>query len=286
MSNEKNEQSTMLQINKRQKSFYESEEEMLLESKGNKATQIWRKMRRSQQRYREMLGIDELVYKKHWEWLGDLSDKKVLDLGCYSGNPKSLDIAKKSKSYLGIDLSEPAINLLKENLEAAQIPNARAESVDFLEADFQGKYKNHFDVIYAHSVAHHFKYFDAFLECVDNCLAEDGIVVTYDPLKTSLPIWALRTAYRPFQSDKDWEFPFSRKTFDEIGEYFTIKDLQGVMGSAKWGVPVYMLNKNLGERMGRKFQAIDEDKASRLGSGLWSCLQVTMCWGKKSRTTK
>lgn len=280
MSNVSTGQEKMLDINKRQKAFYESEEEMTLASKGNKMTQIWRKMRRAQQEYRKTLGIDHTVHEKHWEWMGDLSDKHVLDLGCYSGNELSLEIAEKSKTYLGIDLSAPAIDVLKKDLEERQISHAKAEAVDFLHEDFQNKYKNHFDVIYAHSVAHHFEYFEVFLECVKNCLSENGKVITTDPLKTSLPIWTIRTAYRPFQSDRDWEFPFGRNTFKEINKYFNIKNVQGIMGSAKWGVFVYLFNKNLGVNLGKKLKEKDGRNAAKTGWGLWKCLQVTMCWTK------
>jgi len=206
-------------------------------------TQIWRKMRRAQQEYRKTLGIDHTVHEKHWEWMGDLSDKHVLDLGCYSGNELSLEIAQKSKTYLGIDLSAPAIEVLKKDLKDAQMSHAKAEAVDFLHEDFQNQYKNHFDVIYAHSVAHHF-------------------------------------AYRPFQSDRDWEFPFGRNTFKQINEYFNIKNMQGIMGSAKWGVFVYLFNKDLGVKLGEKLKEKDGRNASKTGWGLWKCLQVTMCWTK------
>ncbi|MDZ7771624.1 MAG: heparinase II/III family protein [Balneolaceae bacterium] len=246
----------MLQINERQKDFYEVEERDL-ESKGNLPTRLWRWMRRRQQAVRNAMGVDEETDALQKKWMGDLSGKSVLDLGCHSGNPLSLYLARNCGSYLGVDLSESAIDILRDKLEG--IAHAEARAVDFLSPEFPDRT---FDVIYARSVFHHFEYFETFLEKLQGHLAPGAVVVTYDPLKTSLPVRLVRTLYRPFQSDSSWEYPFDKETFQTIQEHFEITDLRGVMGAAKWALPVGMLNvkagRGAGEKAGRRGQETRE----------------------------
>lgn len=89
----------------------------------------------------------------------------MLDLGCFCGNDPSLELARGSGSYLGIDLSERALEFLNRDLWEAGLygPDSRAEAR---------------------------------------------------------------------------EFPFTRRTFGEIGERFEIEALRGVMGRSKWALLV------------------------------------------------
>ena len=272
----------MLSVNQAQKRFYENRHDAELRSRGNRLTRAWRRLRRIQQAFRKELGIDDDVNRLHLEWLGDLSQKSVLDLGCYEGNDLSVDIARASSSYLGIDLSSSAIQVLRGKLHKEEISNAEARALDFLSSDFQETYRGKFDVIYAQSVAHHFQYFDVFLRCARNVLSQDGIVVTYDPLQTYPPLKIARTLYRPFQSDREWEFPFSRDTFRRIHPYFEITDVRGVMGRTKWAVPIFILNERAGTWVGKRMYHDDIKATSSIGRGLWRCLQVTMRWKKRT----
>jgi SAM-dependent methyltransferase len=212
-----------------------------------------------------------------------LSGKKVLDLGCYQGNSLSLFIAERAESYLGVDLSRPAIDRLRAKLEARGLKHAQARAVDFLDPNFT---ESGFDVIYAYSVAHHFRHFELFLKVLAAKLAPGGIVVTLDPMQTSLPTRMARAAYRPFQSDRDWEWPFTKRTFAEIQRVFEIAAVQGVMGYAKWCLPVSFVSEDLATRTGRNLFARDLKEASTIGPGLWRCMQVAMCWRKRAAPPK
>ena len=165
----------MLELNQKQTSYYEAG----ADRSAGLPTRLWTIIRDVMEQVRVAINVDADLYTKHWDWLGDLSDKRVLDLGCYEGNPLSLQIAERSASYLGIDLSARAIGILDEKL--SHIEHAHAEVADFLSPDFI----HEFDVIYARSVAHHFKYFDAFLGILNQRLRPGGIVVTFDPLEKS-----------------------------------------------------------------------------------------------------
>jgi 2-polyprenyl-3-methyl-5-hydroxy-6-metoxy-1,4-benzoquinol methylase len=264
----------LLKLNEQQGQFYESP----AGQRGNLATSFWRKMRGKMHRTRNAIGIGSFVYQLHSQWLGDLSHKRVLDLGCYEGNAMSLPLAKGSESYLGIDLSAPAIERLKARLQTEGFKNADARKVDFLDPGFAD---SGFDVVYAHAVAHHFKYFETFLQVLFSKLTRDGIVITLDPLQTSLPVRLARAVYRPFQSDRDWEWPFTKHTFEEIQRHFEIVTIQGVMGYAKWCLPLSFVSQELATRVGRTLHAKDVEEANALGSGLWRCMQVTMCWRRR-----
>lgn len=266
----------MLQINQRQSNYYERPE--TYHSAGGWMATIWRRLRDTQNEVRKAIGVDKDIYNLHREWMGDVSVKKVLDLGCYDGNPLSLELARQAKSYLGIDLSEYAIGVLQQKLHAQGLVTAEARAVDFLSTEFT---EADFDLIYAHSVAHHFRHFESFLEALVGHLSPSGQIITLDPLQTYWPAKMMRSLYRPFQPDKDWEWPFSKRTFQLIQKYFEIEKIQGTGGRLKWSVGVALLHKPTAIRLGRGWHATDLRKASHLNRNLWNCLQVTMCWRKR-----
>ncbi len=268
----------MLELNKKQKKYYESNSDPTLKSKGNLLTKVWRNLRRGQQDLRDELGIGNYINNLHTQWLGNLSDKKVLDFGCYSGNDLSLYIAEKSKSYTGLDLSETAISSLNEKLAENNISNARAIACDFLSDDFTLK---DFDIIYAKSVFHHFEHMEVFLKRVHEVLKPGGMVITFDPLQTSYPVLLARTLYRPFQSDRHWEWPFTKKTFELIQKNFQIQHVQGTMGQAKWAVPLAFFSTKTAIKLGKKWNEADKVESTKLGNGLYKCMQVSMCLIKK-----
>lgn len=94
------------EINKDQARFYN-------EKKKNLPTRLWYGLRNGLlKRLKKDLGVEKKVYDLHRTWLGDLSGKKILDLGCYEGNSLSYYLAENSKEYIGIDLSEKRHRIL------------------------------------------------------------------------------------------------------------------------------------------------------------------------------
>ena len=111
-------------VNERQKDFYQN-------FKKNFATGVWYKIRNGLfKSVREDLKLNERIYQQHKVWFGDLSDKKVLDLGCYAGNALSFYLATNAREYVGIDLSEKALKILENEIK--DIPTARVHDVDFM----------------------------------------------------------------------------------------------------------------------------------------------------------
>jgi len=262
----------LVELNVRQKAYYESKAGAASgrNPAGNLATFLWARLRQSIQRSERGVGVGAAIADTHRAWLGDLSDKDVLDLGCYSGNRLSVEIAQSAKSYLGLDLSAKAIEKLRGKLEG--IPGAEAKTADFLAED----YCERFDVIYACSVLHHFSDFDVLCAELHKALRPGGVVISIDPLQSDPLIRLARWLYRPFQSDKDWEWPFDRRNFATIRRYFAIEAVQGFRGLSKLG----FLAGPWGGPIARWGNGVDLRQANRFGLPLALCWMVALKFSK------
>ncbi|XLS28466.1 class I SAM-dependent methyltransferase [Flavobacteriaceae bacterium M23B6Z8] len=260
----------ILETNQRQKDFYNSTKK----SKKNLPSRIWSSIRNGLlSDFRNHYDIKNKVYAQHKTWLGDLSEKKVLDLGCLRGNALSIYMAKNSKEYIGIDLSDVAISDLNKKLKKENCENAKAIAIDFLSSDFQ---ETDFDIIYAYGVLHHFEDFDILISKLKEKLKHDGKIISYDPLQTSVPISIMRAVYRPFQSDKDWEWPFKKSTLKKIDNNFTILDKKGVLGKSKYTILLnYLpLNKSFKNRVIKEY--IEKDWNLKDTKSAYSCMHITL----------
>ena len=259
-------------INQRQQEFYDRKQK-------NLPTRIWSYFRNGVlNRVKKGVGVEQDIYDLHRSWFGDLAGKKVLDLGCYAGNSLSFFLAQNSKSYLGIDLSPKGIENLEKRLQ--NIPGARAEVMDFLSDDFQ---ETEFDLIYAYGVLHHFRNVDELILKLNEKLKPGGIIISHDPLQTSLPIKTIRTIYRPFQSDKDWEWPFSRRTYYKFEEAFEIKERKGVLGKTKWMTLLNILPISEEKKLRKttKWHREDWERSAVDDDYMFSCMHLSMLMQKK-----
>ncbi len=261
-----------LKKNEKQKEFYNKKKKSL-------PSRIWSFVReKSLKNIRKELGILEQSYALHKQWMGDLSNKRVLDLGCYSGNSLSRYMATNCKTYVGLDLSDVAIAKLNEKLK--DVPHARAIAADFFSEDFT---ESNFDLIYAYGVLHHFKNVDNLILRLDEKLAPGGEIISYDPLQTSYPIWFIRMLYRPFQSDAAWEWPFSRNTYRKFESNFELLERRGVLGKSKWYFLYAMLpfSKEKKLRWGKAAHRYDWERSAVSNSHLYSCMQLNLHLRKK-----
>ena len=262
----------IIETNIKQKEFYNTK-------KKNFATKMWSSLReKTLKKIRKNIGILDQSYDLHKIWFGDLSNKKILDLGCFEGNNLSLYLAENSKQYIGIDLSDVAIEKLNKKLE--NIPTAKALAVDFLSDEFAEK---DFDIIYAYGVLHHFPSVDILINRLNEKLVQNGVVISYDPLETSLPLKIIRTIYRPFQTDAEWEWPFTKKTFFKYQNAFDIKERRGLLGKSKWFFLLSFIPMSEEKRIniGKKWHKEDWEKSATSLSRLFSCMHVTMLLNKK-----
>lgn len=258
-------------INKRQKEFYDRKNK-------NLPTRVWSYFRNGLlNRIKKELGVERDIYALHKEWFGDLKDKKVLDLGCYMGNSLSMYLAENSKSYLGIDLSDTGIEHLQKRL--AHLPHANAEVIDFLSEDFE---EEDFDLIYAYGVLHHFKDVDELIFQLKKKLKKGGMIVSHDPLQTSLPIKLFRGVYRPFQSDKDWEWPFSKKTYYKFENAFEIIERRGVLAKTKYTALLNLMPLSEKKRIAKAkgWHAEDWKRSAESDDYMFRCMHLSMLMKK------
>ena len=274
----------MVQVNARQKDFYESWFKAVqmagVERAANTPTGTWSWMRRKLLAMRKLAGLDEYLEELHRGWMHDLENARVLDLGCFTGNPLSLWIAENCAEYTGIDLSEQAVAVLNAKLSERQFTHARAYAQDFLANSYPD---NHFDLIYANSVLHHFKDINLLLAELHRILKPGGMVISFDPLMTEPLNRLARALYRPLQTDRDWEWPFTRKTFGLLRRYFEIADRQGIMGMVKFGFLCQLVLGpgklgNVITRLGLKF---DKKYARHPGAAFFFCWQATLLLRKR-----
>lgn len=260
------------EINKRQSEFYNSK-------KKNSITKFWFYLRNGMLKdFRKDLGLEQQILDLHVDWCGDLLNKKVLDLGCYEGNAISMHLAKYSKKYIAIDLSEKGIHHIQGRIK--NFPKANAYVMDFLSEDFKEK---EFDLIYAYGVLHHFEDTDRIIQKLKDKLTPGGTIISNDPLETSLPIKLIRTIYRPFQSDKEWEFPFSKQTFKKYKNSFKIIDRRAMLGKSKYFIflNILPLPKKTKAKIVKKWHAEDWVNSQTKDSSMFRCMHLTMLMQKK-----
>ena len=257
--------------NKKQAAFYNNIQQ-------NFITKIWANFRNGVlNKIRKNIGVQDQAYQKHKEWFGDLSNKKVLDLGCFAGNYWSLYLAENAKEYIGIDLSDVAIAKLSERIK--DFPNAKAVAVDFLSDTFSEK---EFDLIYAYGVLHHFSNMEILIHRLNEKLAIYGEIISYDPLETSIPVKMVRTLYRPFQSDAEWEWPFTKATVRKLSTAFQVVERHGLLGKSKWVylvnfLPISSIKK---QEIGQKWHQQDWELSATSDSQMFQCMHLTMLMRK------
>lgn len=272
---------TMITTNVRQQDYYESRYEALASGRGaeeraaNRATRAWTRLRRKTMQLRATAGVDDELLALHRTWLGNLRDARVLDLGCFAGNRLSFWIAESAAEYVGVDLSQHAIAELNQKLRARNLPNAKGIAMDFLANEWPD---GHFDVVYAYSVLHHFAELDVALAELRRILKPGGIIISMDPMAVDPFNRVARLLYRPFQTDRDWEFPFNPPTFDSFRRHFEIDALQGLQGAVKLAYPFLMIPglHRMGRVLASRLQAWDSRHGRSFGPTFYFCWHVAM----------
>lgn len=230
----------------------------------------WVRMRESLARYRAEIGVRDEAVALQREWLGALAGKRVLEIGCGAGNLLTMEIARASGEYLGVDLREDRVERLRGKLAAAGLRHARAEAGDVLAGGWP---HGEFDVIYAGSVLHALGDIEKAAGALRKLLKPGGVVVAWEPMNTGWAVRAARGLYRPFQPDRQWHHPLTASAVEKWGQHFRLEGARGLLGWSKWGYPVYVLpgGRRLGVWVGRKLRGLDAGRR-----GLRGCHQVVM----------
>jgi SAM-dependent methyltransferase len=262
----------LIEINKRQAAFYDK---FHTEEEYNAPSRLWRRFR---DRVRAAADVDERVDAFERAAFSAIQPRRVLEVGCYNGREQS-DWLLRSPSlerYVGLDLSAKAIERFADRLTPAAAAKAELLVGDFLLHDFPPA---SFDVVYMHSTFHHFPDPARAIERIAHLLAPGGSFITFDPTLTNPIFRAIRSLYRPFQSDRDWEWPLRRACFDLLEQRFELRRIQGFLGIEMYGAMLYSVAPlAIVDAWRRRCRAKDEAEADRLAAGLYRCNSVVMWW--------
>lgn len=263
----------MRQINEAQRKYYEQASGSETSDANNFLTNAYRQLRGAAVDVLQSIELGRTIRQKHRSWLpSDLSDKTVLDLGAGTGTELSIELARRSGDYVATDLSSSSLDVLRKGLEEAGVSDYTCIQGDFLDPDFP---KTGYDVVYAHSVMHHFKHLDLFLDILSKRMNAGGVVLTRDPLQTWGPYRLFRMLYRPFQTDSAWEHPFTQSSLVTIQDYFHVDQVQGEIGYSKWGLPLVLFDMQWAEQIARRGHERDLKEATSLKE-ITHCLRVSM----------
>jgi len=182
-------------------------------------TRRWADLRYRQQAAVKEAGVEGSMKQAHQKWISAKAGGEFLEVGCFSGSPSTFQLARAATTYRGLELSSLAVSRLNERFASEGLQDsARAEAGDFLLMGEDKKY----DLIYAHGVLHHFENPEPVFEKLARLLKSDGRLIFVDPCAVNPVYRALRMAYRPFQSDAAWEWPFRPLTVTALEQHFEI----------------------------------------------------------------
>lgn len=108
--------------------------------------------------------------------LGNLENKKVLDIGCGLGEVSVYFALKKAKVY-STDLS---INMLNSTIELAKKFNVSLETFQSSAEEINVNDDTKFDIIYCGNLLHHVNIGETIVK-IKKLLKEDGVFVSWDP---------------------------------------------------------------------------------------------------------
>ncbi len=262
----------VIDVNRRQAAFYDK---FHTEEEYNVPSRLWRRFR---DRVRAAADVDERVDAFERRAFSTIRPRRVLEVGCYNGREQSDWLLRSPwlERYVGLDLSQRAIERFAARLDPAAAAKAELIVGDFLLHDLPA---GSFDVVYMHSTFHHFPDPARPLERIARLLSPGGSFITFDPVLTNPIFRAARALYRPFQSDRDWEWPLRRTCFELLDERFELRRVQGFLGIEMYGAMLYAVAPVAAVDAWRKrTRASDEASADRLGAGLYRCNSVVMWW--------
>ena len=155
------------------------------------------------------------VINSAYEKMGDLKEKKVLEIGCGFGS-HIVEMAKDGAYVTGIDISSIRVNetlnqIKKENIQKnAKAMKMNAESLEFPNGSF--------DIVFGSSILHHLD-LDMVLPEINRVIKINGKAVFIEPLGTN-PLINYYRKKTPNLRTVD-EHPFLEQDFSLFHKYFS-----------------------------------------------------------------
>ena len=264
----------LLEINRKQAAFYDSfhtDEELNLPSR------FWRRLR---DHVRSVGNVDDRADAFEREVFETIKPKRLLEVGCYAGREQTdwLLASPWLERYVGIELSSVAIDRFQQRLTPAATRKVELVAGDFIDQELP---LSSFDAVYMRSVFHHFPDPGMAIRRVKDLLVPGGSFIAFDPLVTNALFRAARGIYRPFQSDREWEWPLRRAAFEALGSELELCRVQGYLGVEMYAAILYtMVPLKPMAALRERSRAIDVEAAAAIGRGLYRCNLVAMWWRK------
>ena len=221
----------MIKVNKTQAKFYDSisASEDIKElsgysnhQKANLLTKIWASLRYRQQIAFTQSKLEEIKSSFHQKWIEKKVGGDFLEIGCFRGTRSSWPLIESAGNYMGIDLSKKAVEALNVKIIKDGLGlKAKAHTIDLLQLNCDKKH----DLIFAHGVLHHFENPKPLFNKISNLLKPDGILILTEPSTINPLFKFIRSLFRPFQSDAQWEWPFTKQTVSVMETY--LKPIDG-----------------------------------------------------------
>jgi len=134
---------------------------------------------------------------KFKEFLGDVKNKKILDVGCGVGS-LSFYLAKNGANVIGIDLSKKSIEFCKKEAHKKELTigfkEMNAQIPDFEDESF--------DIIVGSRVVHHLPDIELFFKECRRILKHKGYIVFIEPLKKNIIVELNRKFFAPQKRTK------------------------------------------------------------------------------------
>ncbi|WP_096785243.1 bifunctional 2-polyprenyl-6-hydroxyphenol methylase/3-demethylubiquinol 3-O-methyltransferase UbiG [Rhodobacter sp. CZR27] len=241
-----------------------------LDTAARLASDLWKGMRTRALSAASPEANDRL-YDVHKEWLGDLSGKKVLELG--GGSPLSGWLAATARTYHVVDADPARLEALKPVLGEGR--NARLIEADVMSGSFR---EGGYDVIYLHSVLHRLADRGPLLDRLLKKLAIEGRIVTTDPAEGGPLTRLLRRIDRPFRADATPDFPVTEEVKRELSERFYLIGCVTPFRRAKAAMALGVIHPDLGRSLAERLMEADLKDRAAFGR-LRSALQVSFLLG-------
>lgn len=152
--------------------------------------------------------------------LGDIRGKRVLDLGCGSGE-EVIPLAQRGASVTALDISPELIKIAKDR---AVLYGVEA-SFRVASAYKTGIASESIDVILCSSLIHHLDIPMAMDE-MRRILKPDGYIVMKEPIRFSRVYGALRSLFPARKDASEYEHPLTAEEFNQVIDGFKISGLR------------------------------------------------------------
>lgn len=185
------------------------------------------------------------------DYFGDVSGKRVLDLGCGRG-AASLLFASRGAEVLSVDMSQPAVSNLERYCAEHGIRNVTPVCMPAQGIAELGPV----DFVFGSMILHHIEPFRDFAATLRRTVAEDGKAFFWENnARSSVMIWCRENLVGRYGIPKmgdDEEFPLTPKEVDALRDHFSVEVVYPELYFFRM-IPPYLLRG----RFERPFAALD-----------------------------